>query len=72
MFCAIYWPRLCNPQLTAHPPPSRTPLFPYLVLVIVGAATKESTTAAAGLLLKEQKVPRLIASYFALFMVRTD
>lgn len=70
MFCAIYWPRLCNPQSTAHP----TPSFPYLVLGIVGAATKESTTAAAaaGLLLKEQKVPRLIASYFALFMVRTD
>lgn len=67
MFCAIYWPRLCNP----HPPPS-APLFPFFVLGIVGAATKESTTAAAGLLLKEQKVPRLIASYFALFMVRTD
>lgn len=67
MFCAIYWPRLCKPQSTAHPPS-----FPYLVLGIVGAATKESTTAAAGLLLKEQKVPRLIASYFALFMVRTD
>lgn len=68
MFCAIYWPRLCNPQSKAYPPPHASS-FPYLVLVIVGAATKESTTAAAGL---EQKVPRLIASYFALFMVRTD
>lgn len=70
MFCAIYWHRLCNPQSTGDPPPP--PSFSYLVLGIVEAATKESTTAAAGLQLKEQKVPRLIASYFALFMVRTD
>jgi len=42
-------------------------------LAIVEAATKaQRLRQQAGLQLKEQKVPWLIASYFSLFMARTD